>query len=228
MIRSQDGYAVVVACLLLPVVLLSLGMIAFSLLKTRHSVEIKTACQQQYFNYFSAIKSEITFIESFNSPAETLYHLQMSLLPTIWFPPALKVYRSILKLRKTLERVQNLAIKMFNTLNIGLSIKTFSRIQGALYKENRKLSQTLTHQSLATHSVNSKLQIVKRMNILFPPYDPHPQILQRQKFSVHVKNNIRPKTWMTTFSIAKLTETYTCAASLSLKNRNHLTISYQL
>jgi len=228
MIRTQNGYAVIVTCLLLPAVLLSLGLIAFGLLKTRHSFEIKTSCQQQYFNYFSAVKMELKIIEAFNTPAVVLYHTQMALLPMIWLPPALKTYRAILKLRKNLEKAQNLAIKTFNSLNIGLSIKTFAGIQRTLYAENRKVTDTLTHQSLALYSVNPKLQIVKRMNILFPPYDPDPEILKRQQFKVTVKHGIRPQTWMNIFAISKLKETYTCSASLYKESNNDLKISYQL
>lgn len=228
MIRSQRGYAVIVTCLLLPVVLLSLGLIAFSLLKTRHSLEVKATCQQQYYDYFSTLKTEFSFIETLNTPALTLYHAQMALLPIIWLPPALKAYRAILKLRKNLEKVQNLAIKAFNTLNTALSIKTFAGIQRSLFKENRKIAQTLTHQSLATYTVNAKLQIVKRMNILFPPYDPHPNILMRQQFSVSMKHDIRPKSWINVFSIPKLNELYVCSASLGIAPNNQLRISYQL
>lgn len=228
MIRSQRGYAVIVTCFLLPVVLLSLGLIAFSLLKTRHSFEVKTTCQQQYYDYFSAIKTEISFIETLNSPALTLYQIQMTLLPMIWLPPALKAYRAILKLRKQFEKIQNAAIKLFNKLNIALSVKTFAGIQRSLYSENRKVSETLTHSSLATYSVNPKLQIVKRMNILFPPYDPHPHILKRQQFSVSMKHGIQPKAWINVFAIPKLNELYVCSASLSIDPKKQLKITYQL
>lgn len=228
MIHSQKGYAVIVTCFLLPIVLLSLGLIAFSLLKTRHSFVVKTSCQQQYHSYFSVLKTEIGFLETLNTPSLTLHHIQMTLLPMIWFPPALKAYRAILKIRKNLEKIQNFAIKKFNTLNLALSIKAFAGVQNSLYSENRKLTETLSHQSLATYSVNTKLQIVKRMNILFPPYDPHPQIEKRQEFRISMKHGIRPKTWINVFAIPKLTEQYICAASLRVEANNHLKISYQL
>lgn len=225
---NSRGYAIIVTCLLLPVVLLGLGLITFSLLKTRHTGEMQTVCRQQYYNYFSGLKGQLAIIGTFKETAITLYQTQMALLPLIWLPPALKLYQAILKIRKYLDLAQNKIITLFNSFNKINSIKTFAQIQRALYSENKKIKNTLEHNSIASYTTNSDLQIVKTRNILFPPYQPHPLITQRQQFSVFIRSTIQPKSWIQSFSIAQLTEKFSCSATLLNAPNQEIKISYNL
>ena len=228
MIRNTKGYALIITCLLLPVVLLSIGLVSFGLLKTRHVQEMKSVCQVQYHSYFSGLKNEMGTIKLFGTTAMALYQAQMIMLPMIWMPPVLKAYRALYNFRKKMERLQDKVIALFNNVNRLKSIQTFASIQRALYSENKKIKNTLTHQSLASYTTDPKLQIKKRMNITFPPYAPHPQIEMRQKFTTLIKSNIQPKSWIQVMSISRLSENFTCSATLVSKASDDLTISYSL
>lgn len=228
MIRNSKGYALIITCLLLPVVLLSIGLVSFGLLKTRHLQEMKSVCQVQYHSYFSEIKVEMDTIKLFGTTAVALYQAQMIMLPMIWMPPVLKAYRTLFNFRKKMERLQDNLIALFNNVNRLRSIQTFASIQRALYSENRKIKNTLTHQSLASYSTDPKLQIKKRLNITFPPYDPHPLIESRQKFTTFIKSSIQPKSWIQVMSTSRLSENFACSATLVSNASDDLTISYSL
>lgn len=226
--RGSYGYATIVTCLLLPVVILGLGLVTFSLVKTRHVTKMQSVCHQQYHDYFSNIKTQLATIEIYKASAISLYQTQQLLLPMIWMPPALKLYRLVLSLRKKLEHLQNLTIKLFNRFNLLNSVKTFAAIQRILYRENKKIRNTLEHQSLATYKTDPKLQIIKKMNILFPPYEPHPEIEQRQMFKVTIKNNMHPKSWIHFFSVPRLNEIFLCSATLVVLPHDKIKISYDI
>ena len=167
-------------------------------------------------------------IKLFGTAAAALYPAQMIMLPMIWMPPVLKAYRALFNFRKKMERLQDKLIALFNNVNRLRSIQTFASIQRALYSENRKIKNTLTHQSLASYSTDSKLQIKKRLNITFPPYDPHPQIESRQKFTTFIKSRIQPKSWIQVMSISRLSENFACSATLVSNASDDLIISYSL
>lgn len=228
MIKNKNGYAALVTCLLLPIVFLSLGMMAFSLLKTRHSGAIKSACQENYHDYFSSVRSQIQFIQSMNPISLMLYSTQQALLPFIWHPAVFKVHQEIYKLRKRLEAFQNRMISSFNTFNRFKSIQVLAQIQKQVYFENRKTAATLPHLSSTSFQVDPKLQIVKRLKITFPPYDPHTQIAQRQEYSIRMKHQLKPMSWMNFFNINKLDELYVCSATLQADSHLNLKISYRI
>jgi hypothetical protein len=228
MIGNTRGYAALIVCILLPVVLLGLGMISFSLLKTRHSHQIKTACQTQYHSYFAPIRSQIYIIESIAPMAVTLYQMQMALLPIIWHPAALRAYNYILKLRRKMDHIQERMISMFNKINSLRSMVTLAQVQKTLFSENKKLKSTLAHASDLRFNVDPKMQIVKKLSILFPPYQRHPQIEKKQEFSVSIQHKIKPLSWMTFFRIQKLNQNYTCSATLKSDSHNKLFINYRI
>mgnify|MGYP006077418401 CR=1 FL=1 len=227
-LNNSKGYALIATSLLLPLVLISLGLVTFSLLKTRHIHKMKTVCQTEYHFYFSGLKNEMNTIQMFGAAATALYQAQMILLPMIWLPPIAKAYRTLLDLREKMERLQNRIIDVFNTMNRLRSVQTFGSIQRSLYSENKKIKSVLTHQSLASYKVDPKLQLTKRMNIIFPPYDPHPKIETRQRFAISIKSSIQPKSWIQTLAIDRLSEDFSCSATLVKTSENDLIISYDL
>lgn len=225
---KNNGYATLVTCLLLPVVFLSLGMVAFSLIKTRHSDAVKTSCQENYHDYFSGVRTGIELIESFNPIAINLYYTQQALMPFIWIPAVLKIYQTIYKLRQRLERFQNSTIAILNLKNRLHSIKALAAVQKNLFSENRKVAPTLNHQSATQFRVNPNMQIVKRMKIIFPPYDRSPDIARLQQFSISMRHQLTPLSWMSFFNIRTLNENYTCSATLVTEHDNQLMISYKI
>ncbi|MBL7544944.1 MAG: hypothetical protein JNL11_14090 [Bdellovibrionaceae bacterium] len=225
---NHHGYATVLICILLPVLFIGLGLVTFSLVKTRYNTQIKSTCQIQFQGYFSKLRSQIQFIESWNSLAVSLYQMQTAMLPFIWLPPVFKMYRSLLKIRQRFEKIQNTLIHAFNTTNKLKSVLVFAHVQRSLFSQNRKLTKVLPHQSQMTFQVNPNLQIVKKMNITFPPYQAHRDIHARQEFLISVNSVIRPQGWMNFFSVSRLNENYTCSASLKQNLQNQLTITYAI
>lgn len=226
--KNKSGYATLLTCILIPVVFLTLGLITFSMIKTQHRSAIQSTCQIQYHEYFLGIRSQIYSLEKLNPIAILLYQTQVALTPYIWIPSILKAYQTIAKLRRRLEKLQNTMIAIFNSANALKSIIVFSNIQRKLQWQNRLTQKTLHHESQLAFDTNPKLQIKKRLHITFPPYDRHPEIFERQKFSVYLKNRITPKSWMGLFSIDSLTENYVCQASLKSESNNDLYIKYKI
>lgn len=226
--KTENGYATLLTCILIPVVFLTLGLIAFSMLKSQHRSAVQSTCHVQYHDYFSNLRAQIYSIENLNPMATLLYQTQLALTPYILVPSVLKVYQAILKLRQRMEKLQNSMIAIFNFSNRLKSVTVFSNIQKKLQWQNKLTEKTLRHESQLTFSANPKLQIKKRVNIVFPPYDRHPQLSERQKFSIFLKNKIVPQSWMTFFSIESFTETYVCQASLQSDSNNELLIKYKI
>lgn len=228
MISNNNGFAAIITCLALPVVLLSLGLIAFSMLKTRHSEQIQKQCRSQYYHYFSQIRSQVYLIEQLNPLAITLYQTQLALLPHIWIPSVLKVYKQIQNLRQKFDHLQSAMIKTFNSLNSLFSYAVIANIQKQLQNENVKIKNTLTHKSSLTYVVDPKLQIVRRFKYRFPPYDRHAHFSKNQKFTVKIKNAIKPKSWMSLFKIDQLFESRLYSATLESVSNSKLLIRYSI
>ncbi len=159
MIRNSRGYATIVTFLLLPLVFLCLGFLTFNVLKTRHQNSVKTACRDQYQQYFSQVKSNIQFIESFNPLALALYEAQIAMLPMIWLPPVAKAYQKLMHVRQKLEKMQLAVIKSFNSLTQVRGYAAAARIQRTLQQANSKVKATLKHGS-TRHRNETKILVL--------------------------------------------------------------------
>ncbi len=226
--HSEKGYALIVTCLLIPIVFLSLGLMTFTFLKTRHSAEIKTSCRDQYHDYFSQLKSQIHFIEGIAPIATNLYRFQMAMIPLLWVPAVAKMYQTIEKIRTQFDKLQNNLIKTFGTLNKIKAYYVVLQLEKTLMDENKKIKNLLSHKSVTDYKFNSKIQIVKKMNILFPPFERAPDIEEKQAFYFNINNKINPKSWMSILKIDQLENAYSCSATLKSEDQNKLIISYSI
>ena len=226
--QCQKGYALILTCILMPIVFLSLGLITFAFLKTRHSAEIKTVCRDQYHDYFSQIKSQILFIENLGPIAIQLYQTQLALIPFLWVPAVAKLYETLQKIRIRFDKLQSTLIKSFSAINEIRAYSVVGHLQNALHKENKKINNLLSHKSITDFNFNSKIQIVKKMDILFPPYARAPNIETKQAFHFNIKNQINPKSWIGFFKIERLSEVYSCSATLKSDSHDKLIINYAI
>lgn len=225
---GQSGYATLALTAILPLVFLCLGLIAFSLLKTRHSQELKSVCRSELHGYFHQLRSQIIRVEKLNPIAMSLYKAQIALTPFLWDPAAMALYQKILKLRQRFEQIQTNLITVSNSTLAVRSYKVISAVQRKLQSENKKIQNLLQHGSRLTFRVHPKMQIVKRQNVLFSPYDPHKQIQLKQEFTIHIKNQIDPKSYIGFFKTKKLTEFYTCSATIKAFGPGEFTIFYKI
>lgn len=225
---NRNGYATIVTCLLIPIVLLGLGLLSFSILKTRHKQEIQNECRGQYHQYFTQIRSHILAIESLNPLAIALHNAQLAMLPLLWYPPVLKAYQTLLRTRQKLEKIQTSLIAGFNRLAALKAYAVIAQLQRTLQTENLKIKNVLTHGSSTDFRFSSKLQIVKRINTTFPPYDRADDIDKKQRFSFNINNQIQPRSWMVLFKIQNLAERYSCAATLATGLNHKLEIDYTI
>ncbi len=226
--HSEKGYALVVTCLIMPIVFLSLGLMTFTFLKTRYSAEIKTSCRDQYHGYFSQLKSQILFLEGIAPVATNLYRFQMAMIPMLWVPAIAKIYQTIKKIRTQLDKIQSNLIKAFGTINKIKAYYVVFQLEKTLMEENKKVKNLLSHKSVTDYTFNSKIQIVKKMNILFPPYDRATDIEEKQAFHFNINNKINPKGWMGFFKIDQLDESYSCSATLKSDTQDKLIVNYAI
>lgn len=228
MTSKKNGYITLIACILVPTIFLCLGLLTFSLLKTRHKAQLQTECRDQYHQYFSILKSQIQTLEELNPLAVSLYETQLALLPFIWIPSVAKVYQKLQNLRQKFDKFQNTLIRSFAKLNIVKGYAVVGSIQRKLYSENNKIKNILKHKSHLTFDFKSELQIVKKLNIIFPPYTHSPEIAQKQAFKIQMFSQIHSRSWIRFFEIPEIQEKYQCRATLKPVLQDQLIIEYTI